>query len=344
MTYYAGIDVSLRSVNICVVDDEGEVVSETKLPSDVQEIITYFDELEQEIEVVGLEAGTLTQYLTYGLQSADFEVVCMEARQVKAALSAMRNKTDKHDARGIAQLLRSGWFSPVHVKSMESHHVRMLLTSRKAILDKCIDLENEIRGLFKIFGIKLPPKLGHGAFDRMVRRIIEADEKLSHALLPLLDARLVLYQTFRVLDNRTRHLAQGDPICERLMTAPGVGYITALTFKSGVDDPSRFQRSRTVAAHFGLTPRRLQSGEMDIEGRISKSGDTEVRRALYVAANSVLTRSSRWSSLKAWGMKIKKNRGHKKAVVAVARKLAVILHRQWIDETQFQWGTEGARS
>ena len=227
---------------------------------------------------------------------------------------------------------------------MESHHIRMLLTSRRAVLDKCIDLENEVRGLFKIFGIKLPPKLGHGSFDRTVRGIIEADDKLSHALLPLLDARLVLYKTFRVLDNRTRHLAWDDPICERLMTTPGVGYVTALTFRAGVDDPNRFKRSRTVAAHFGLTPRRLQSGEMDIEGRISKSGDAEVRRSLYIAANSVLTRSSRWSSLKAWGMKIKKNRGHKKAVVAVARKLAVILHRLWLDDAQFQWGTEGARS
>jgi transposase len=328
MTYYAGIDVSLRTVNICIVDDDGEQVAETKLSSDVQEIIAYLDELECNIDVVGLEAGTLAQYLTYGLQAANFNVVCMEAQQVKAALSAMRNKTDKHDARGIAQLLRSGWYRQVHIKSMESHHIRMLLTSRRTVLDKCIDIENEIRGLFKIFGIKLPPKLWHGSFDTAVRDIIEADEKLSHALLPMLDARLVLYKTFRVLENRTHRLAREDSVCELLMTAPGVGPITAWT----------------VAAHFGLTPRRQQSGETDIEGRISKAGDAEVRRTLYVAANSVLTRSSRWSSLKAWGMKIKKNRGHKKAVVAVARKLAVILHRLWIDETQFQWGMKGVRS
>ena len=344
MTYYAGLDVSLRTVNVCVVDDDGGVAAETKLPSDVQEIVTYLDELEYAIDIVGLEAGTLTQYLTYGLQFAGYDVVCMEARQVKAALSAMRNKTDKHDARGIAQLLRSGWFSQVHVKSVESHRIRMLLSSRKAVLNKCVDLEQEVRGLFKIFGIKLPPKLGHGSFDKVVRAIIEADETLSHALLPLLDARLALYKTFRVLDNRTRHLAQGDSICERLMTAPGIGYVTALTFKAGVDDPTRFRRSRTVAAHFGLTPRRFQSGEIDFDGRISKSGDAQVRRSLYVAANSMLTRSSQWTPLKAWGMKIKKNRGHKKAVVAVARKLAVILHRMWIDDTQFRWGTEAARS
>ena len=344
MTYYAGIDVSLRSVHICIIDEDGVFFAEKKLSSDVQEIIAYLDELEIRIDLIGLEAGTLAQYLTYGLQAADFKVVCMEAQQVNAALSAMRNKTDKHDARGIAQLLRSGWYRPVHIKSMESHHIRMLLTARRTVLDKCIDIENEIRGLFKIFGIKLPPKLGHGSFDKVVRPVIEADDRLSDALLPMLDARLVLYETFRVLENRTHRRARNDAICEFLMTAPGVGPITALTYKAGVDDPSRFKKSRTVPAHFGLTPRRSQSGEFDFDGHISKAGDAEVRRALYVAANSILTRSGRWSPLKVWGMKLKKNRGHKKAVVAVARKLAVILHRMWIDETQFQWGMKGVRS
>lgn len=169
MTYYAGLDVSLRTVNVCVVNNKGERVAEAKLASDVPDIVAYLDDLELAITRVGLEAGTLSQYLTYGLQSAGFEVICMEARQVKVALSAMRNKTDKHDARGIAQLLRCGWYRPVHVKSMASHHIRMLLASRKAVLSKCIDLENDIRGLFKVFGIKLPPKLGHGAFDAQVR-------------------------------------------------------------------------------------------------------------------------------------------------------------------------------
>ncbi len=344
MTYYAGLDVSLRTVNLCVIDDEGERVAEAKLASDVPDIIAFLDELELEIASVGLEAGTLTQYLTYGLQAAGLEVTCMEARQVKAALSAMRNKTDKHGARGIAQLLRSGWYRRVHVKSMESHRIRMLLASRKAVLSKCINLENEIPGLFKVFGIKLPPKLGHGAFDAQVRDIIEADETLSHALLPMLEARLVLYHSFRVLDNRTRHMAQDDPVCQRLMSALGVGFVTALTFKAGVDDPRRFKRSRTVPAQFGLPPRRFQSGEMDIDGHISKAGDAAVRCVLYTAANAMMTRSSKWSSLKVWGLQLAKTRGHRKAVIAVARKIAAILHRMWIDDTQFRWGTEGARS
>ncbi len=344
MTYYAGLDVSLRTVNICIIDEQGALVAETKLASDVQDIVAYLDDLELNLASIGLEAGTLTQYLTYGLQSAGFEVICMESRQVKGALSAMRNKTDKHDARGIAQILRSGWYNRVHVKSIESHHIRMLLSSRRAVLSKCVDLENEVRGLFKIFGLKLPPKLGHGAFDDTVRDIIEADEALSYALLPLLEARLALYRSFRELDNRTRKMAHADPVCQRLMTVPGVGFITALTFKAGVDDPSRFKKSRTVGAHFGLTPRRSQSGEIDIDGHISRAGDPDVRCALYTAANAMLTRTAKWSSLKAWGMQIAKTRGHRRAVIAVARKLAVILHRMWIDDTQFRWGTEVARS
>ena len=344
MNYYAGIDVSLRSVNICVIDNQGEFVAETKLDSVVSDIVAYLDGLNLDVSSIGLEAGTLTQYLTYGLQSAGFEVVCMEARQVKAALSAMRNKTDKNDARGIAQLLRSGWYSPVHVKSMASHRIRALLSSRKAVLRKCIDLENEVRGLFKVFGIKLPPKLGHSSFDAAVRDIIETDATLSESLLPLLDARLVLYQCFRELDNRTRRQAHNDHVCQIFMSAPGIGFVTALTYKAGVDDPTRFRRSRTVGAHFGLTPRRFQSGEIDIDGHISRCGDRDVRSALYTAANALMTRSSKWSSLKVWGMQVAKTRGHRRAVIAVARKLAVILHRMWIDDTQFQWGSEDARS
>ena len=340
MTHYAALDVSLRSIHICVMDEKGSIKTEGRTLSEVEDVIDFLNGAGVEITRVGFEAGTLTQYLSYGLQAVGFDVVCMEARQVKAALSAMRNKTDKNDARGIAHVLRSGWYSPVHVKSIESHQVRALLSSRKAVLEKCIDLENEIRGLFKVFGIKLPAKLGHGPFDRAVRGTIEADEALSRALLPLLDARLALFRAYRELDNRTRRLARGDAVCQRLMSTPGVGYITALTFKAGVDDPNRFKRSRTVAAHFGLTPRRFQSGEMDNPGRISRAGDPDVRATLYTAAHVMMTRSSKWSSLKAWGMKLAKTRGHRRAVTAVARKLAVILHRMWIDDTQFRWGTE----
>jgi transposase len=344
MTHYVALDVSLRSVAICIVDDNGDIKLERSIDAEVEDIVHLLRSFNGEITSIGLEAGVLTQYLTYGLQAAGYEVVCMESRQVKAALSAMRNKTDKNDARGIAQILRTGWFSRVHVKSMGSHHIRALLSCRRAVLNKCVDLENEVRGLLKIFGIRLPGHLEHSVFEEAVRKSIEADAALAHGLIPLLEARGVLYQTFLVLDRRVKAKARTDALCQLLMTAPGVGPITALTYKAAVDDPRRFKHSRTVAAHFGLTPRRFQSGEIDRLGHISKAGDADVRAALYTAANSLMTRTVGFSTLKAWGMQLMKTKGRRVAVIAVARKLAVILHRMWIDGTEFQWGSEGANT
>jgi len=343
MTYYVGLDVSLRSVNLCVIDDDGEIITEAKVDSEPEEIVAKLQSLRPKIRSIALEAGTLTQYLTYGLQASGYDVICMEARQVHASLAGMRNKTDKNDARGIPQILRTGWFSRVHVKSIESHHIRALLSASKAVLQKCVDLENEVRGLFKVFGIKLPSPLKHGAFDAGVREKMESDPALAQALLPLLDARLVLYRTFLEMERRARRkMAADDPICRRLMTAPGIGAISALTFKAAVDDPKRFKRSRTIGAHFGLTPRRFQSGEMDNMGRISKAGDPSVRTVLYAAANALLTRTTGFSAIKSWGMKLMKTKGRRKAVVAVARELSVVLHRMWVNGNDFQWDTEGA--
>lgn len=340
MTYFTGIDVSLRSVSICVVDDRGEVCREAKVDAHVDVIVDWLHAFSPELKSVGFEAGALSQYLTYGLQAAGFEVICLEARRVKNTLDAMRNKTDRNDARGIAQILRTGWYSRVHIKSLHSHRVRALLASRKAILAKCVDLENELRGLLRVFGIRLAPRVGHGSFDAQVRQTFADDEMLSCALVPLLDARTVLYKTYLKLDNAVKALTKADPLCVRLMSIPGVGPVTALTFKSAVDDPARFKASRTVAAHFGLTPKRYQSGEMDNPGHISRAGDADVRSALYVAAHSLLTRNAQWSSLKAWGMRLAKTRGHRRAVIAVARKLAVILHRMWVDGSEFRWGAQ----
>jgi transposase len=336
MKYFTGIDVSLRSVSICVVDEAGVVRYENKVAAEVDVIVAALRRFGAEVRQVGLEAGTLTQYLTYGLQKAGYEVICLEARQTAATLAAMRNKTDRNDARGLAQILRSGWYRTVHVKSLESHQVRALLASRKAILTKCVDLENELRGLLKIFGVRLASRVGHGSFDEAVRGVIASEPLLARALVPLLDARTVLYKTYLKLDNAVKAVVRTDPICQRLMTVPGVGPVTSLTFKAGVDDVNRFRSSRTVAAHFGLTPRRYQSGETDNPGRISKAGDRDVRMALYTAAHALMTRSDAWSTLKAWGLRLAKVRGHRRAVVAVARKLAVILHRMWVDGTDFR--------
>lgn len=340
MRYYVGLDVALRSVALCVVDDEGEIVLERALACEVDEIVGCLSGFGRPIERIGFEAGTMSQTLFHGLNASGYDAVCMEARHVSAALSAMRNKTDRNDARGIAQVLRSGWYCPVHMKSVESHYVRTLLTSRKAVLRRCIDLENEIRGLFKVFGIRLPSSLPHHRFAETVRPIIEADDHLAFALLPVLDAQQVLLTSFQELDRRVKLVARQDPVCDLLMTAPGVGAITALHFKAAIDDPARFTSSRIVGAHFGLTPRRFQSGESDNQGRISRAGDADVRSALYSAAHSLLTRTRTMSPLKAWGLRLLKTKGRRRATVAVARKLAVILHRMWIDGTPFQWNDQ----
>jgi len=343
MDYFAGLDVSLRSCAICIVDSQGTMLFERELPCEIKDIADCLASFPHPIERIGFEAGTMSQHLFFGLKAEGFDVVCMEARQVNAALSAMRNKTDKNDARGIAQVLRTGWFSPVHMKSREAHGVRALLSTRKALLCKTMDLANEVRGLLKIFGIRLPKAVKHGSFDGVVRPLIEMDDVLVHALVPLLDARLVVYQHFLELDRRVKRAATQDDVCMRMMTVPGVGPIAALTFKAAVDDPARFKRSRTVGAHFGLTPRRYQSGEHDNPGRISKSGDRDVRATLYAAANALLMRTMAGSQIKSWGMRLMRTKGRRRAVVAVARKLAVLLHRMWTDGTEFrQEKQEGA--
>ena len=213
---------------------------------------------------------------------------------------------------------------------------------RKVMQRKYIDLENEIRGLLKVFGVKLAMRLCRGAFDSAVRETIENDPALSYALLPMLEARRMLLRTFLELDRRGKRVARDDEVCRRFMGVPGVGEITALSFKAAVDDPSRFKRSRTVGAHFGLTPRRFQSGETDNTGHISHAGDADVRAALYAAANAMLMRSITWSSLKAWGVRLIKTKGRRRAIVAVARKIAVILHRMWVDGTEFRLGSREA--
>lgn len=266
MAHYVGLDVGLRTTALCIVDASGAVRLERSIPSEVDEIARCLAGFEGAIEAVALEAGTLTQWLTQGLRAAGCRVVVLEARQVKTTLLSLRNKIDRNDARGIAQILRTGWYREVHVKGLDSQRTRVLLSAGKALLRRCIDVENEIRGLLKVFGVRLPARLSHGQYDRGVRDLLGRDPALAHAIEPLLDCRLRIYAAWRELERRVTAMAKEDRICRLLMTAPGVGPITAMTFKAAVDDPARFRRSKTVAAHFGLTPRRYQSGERDNPG------------------------------------------------------------------------------
>lgn len=335
MSCYVGIDVSLETVNVCVVDREGAVLLERKIEAEPGVIIALLREFGQPVARLGLEASPTASWFYSELRAADLPAVCMECRNVKSGLSAMRNKTDRNDARGIAQLVRLGWFRPVFVKTAEAQRVRMLLVGRTQLLNKFQDLENTIRGSLKVFGLRIGVVTRRG-FEARVLEIIDGEPDLLAIVTPLLHARRAMIDAFDQLDRLCQRLAKHDPVCRRLMTVPGVGVIAALTYRTGVDAPERFRRSRDVGAHFGLTPRRYSSGQTEYDGRISRSGDEMVRTALYQAAH-VLMHHGRWSSLRSWAMRIAKRRSLKAAKVALARKLAVVMHRMWVDGTDFRW-------
>jgi transposase len=289
-----------------------------------------------ELTLIGLEAGPLSQWIYAGLTQAGFATVLLETRHVKKALSAMTVKTDRRDARGIAQLLRMGWFRPVHAKSSGSQEVRALLVARKQLQIKLRDVELSIRGILRGFGLKM----GHvttKSFEGRVCELVTGHAMLQEITTAMLAARATLLAEFNKLDKAVLKIVRDDEVCRRFMTAPGVGAVVSLTYKSAIDDPHRIQKSRAAGPLFGLTPKKYQSGETDITGGISRVGDAMVRTALYEAANVVLSRTTRFSSLKRWGLEVAKRRGPKRAKVAVARKLAVILHRMWVDGTDFQW-------
>lgn len=336
MEHYAGMDVSLEQTSVCVVDAQGQVVREAKVASEPDALIRFLCAQDLEIARVGLEAGPLSQWIHGGLAAAGFETVLLETRHVKAALSAMTVKTDRRDARGIAQLLRLGWYRPVHAKSASAQEVRSLLTARKLIQGKLLDIESGIRGLLRGFGLKVGT-VSRGRFEMRILDLVAGHAMLETVLGSMLTARTALQAEFARLHRALLVLVRADPVCRQLMSVPGVGAVVAITFRSGVDDPGRFRRSRDVGPHFGLTPRKYQSGEIDVTGSISKVGDRMVRTALYEAASVMLSRTVSMSPLKSWAMAVAKRRGSKKARVALARKLGVILHRMWVDGTSFRW-------
>src|SRR5918997_6460353 len=323
MDHYVGIDVSLELSSVCILDAAGQIVKEAKVASEPEALTTFLTRLGLPLTRIGLE------------------VALLETRHVKAALSAMIVKTDRRDARGIAQLLRMGWFRPVHCKSPPAQDVRALLVARKQLQAKMRDVELSLRGLLRGFGLKVG-EISKGQYAARVRSLVEGHEMLEQIAEAMLQAREALRTQFSKLHRAMLAIVRGDEVCRRLMTVPGVGALVAVTFTSGVDAPERFSRSRAVGAHFGLTPKKDQSGETDITGAVSRVGDVMVRTALYEAAHILLTRAVRFSALKRWALEVAKRRGMKRAKVALARKLAIILHRTWVDGTTFRWGREAA--
>ena len=334
MGYYCGIDVSLEQSSVCVVDGMGSIVREATVTSDPDALIVWLSDLDLPLSRIGLEAGPLSQRLYAGLAKAGFAIELLETRHVRDAFKAMPVKTDRKDARGIAQLMRLGWFRAVHCKSLPAQEVRAVLTARKLVQTKLHDVEMSLRGILRGFGLKV----GHTTprnFEPRIRKLVEGHPTLTMIADALLAARSVLHQEFQGFERRVRSLARRDDRARLLMSAPGVGVLVSLTFASAIDDPHRFKRSKQVGAHFGMTPKRYQSGEKDVSGRISKIGDRGVRTALYEAANIILTKPVKAGALKSWGMRLAARAGKNKAKVALARKLAVILHRMLVDGTPF---------
>lgn len=341
MALYVGLDVSLKTTSICIVAADGSATWEGKAESDPTSIIKALIRWRAEIALVGIEACPLSEWLYGGLVEAGFQTECIETRHAQRFLSSRPNKTDRGDARGIADMMRLGHYRPVHVKSKASQLVRTTLVARRKFVEHMLSIEITIRGLLKVHGLKLGG-LHRCQFAAKVEAMLADAPELRMAIGPLLEARNMMRKQKAVLDRQLSQMARKDEVCRRLMTISGVGPIVSLSFKATIDDPRRFKDSQAVPAHLGLTPRVYQSGEIDHSGHISKCGDKMMRHALYEAANSHLRISKKWSTLRAWGVKLAKRIGAKKACVAVARKLAVIMHRMWVDGTDFRFGEQPA--
>jgi transposase len=341
MDYFAGLDVSVKETSLCIVDDAGKIVREARVVSEPEALLQVLTNAIYRFKRIGLEAGPLSQWLFSALAEAGLPVICVETRHMRAVLKARINKTDRNDARGIAQMMRVGLYRPVHVKTLRSQKLRMLLTHRKLLQSKAIAIENDLRATLRNFGLKVG-MVGTVKFEARIKELVENLPDLAILVEPLLVVRRALREQLGILHRRVLAVVRDDEVCRRLMTVPGVGPVVALTYRATVDVPARFRNSKAVGAVFGLTPAKDQSGERDRSGAISRCGDEMMRVMLYEAAQIMLVRSPKWSWLRAWAMKIARHRGMKKAVVALARRLAVIMHRMWVDGTDFRWTREFA--
>ena len=339
MELYVGMDVSLKDTSICVVDDDGEIQCEGTVISEPEAITEFIRTHAPHAKRIGLETGPTTTWLWHEIRVLGLPVICIDGRHAKAALSMQINKSDRNDAVGLARIMQCGWYKEVQVKRLSCHEIRAVLGSRAQLVKIKRDLENQIRGLMKNQGLMIG-KAGGNVFRRRAEELLGPHGLLCDAVRPLLEVREKVSREIAALYRKLMGLARIDADIRRSMTVPGIGPITALAFHSAIDEPIRFRRSRSVGAYVGLTPRRYASGEIDWSGRISKCGDRMLRTYLFEAAGVLLTRVPQWCKLKAWGHRLWKRIGFKKAKVAVARKLAVILHRMWRDETNFIWSSK----
>ena len=339
MEVFIGFDISLQSTHVCTVDSHGNIVREGVAASDIDALDSWLRNNSRDwtIQRIVFETGQLSTHFYHGLR-ASWPVTCIDARHANGTLKAQRIKTDKNDARGLAQIARTGWYKATHVKSHEGQALRALVGGRKQLVELRLEIENHIRGTLKTFGIKLGAVTAVAFSAKVKTAISEKDSLVQETFIALLNARDGILAQVRALDRRCAAIARKNPVTKRLMTVPGVGIVTALTYQAEIDDPLRFRKSRDVGVHVGLTPRRYASGEVDRSGGISKCGSGALRTLLFEASVTMLTRSGKWSRLKAWGVRLAQRNGFKPAATAMARKLAVVMHRMWVDETNFAYG------
>lgn len=328
MIQYVGLDVSQKTTSVCVVDGGGARLWRGQCLSSPEQIEAVIRQNAGAEARIGIETGPMTTWLVHELRRSGLDVVCLDARHARAALKMQLNKTDANDAEGLAQIMRTGWFRAVHVKSFETHRARALLGTRAQLVGMTTRLSNHIRGVLKTFGL-LPGAMRGLSFDRRVETRLEGRPDVAPVVQPILDAWRQLRVQIAAFDKAVRDIVKASPTCRLLMTVPGVGALTGRAYVSTVENPDRFKQSRAVGAHCGLTPRQYQSGQIDRSSGISQCGDILTRTLLYKAAGVILTRLTRARRLKDWAEAIAKRSSNGKARVALARKLAVILHGVW---------------
>ena len=343
MKHYVGLDVSLKEVSICVVDADGVVVAEAKVSTEPALIVSWIEERIGTVERIVHESGPLSIWLTRELARLGAPVVCIDARAAHKALSARMNKSDRADAEALAQLARTGWYREVHIKSKSSDRLRLLLGARERMIRIRRDIEGQARGVLKTYGIRLGTvgqSRNRAGFRDQLRAAASGDAMFETVAASLIAVHDVACAEAAAIEDELLAIARDSELARRLMTVPGVGPIVALNFIATVDDAGRFARATDVGAYLGLTPRRYQSGEIDYSGRISKRGDGAMRALLFEAATVLITRVRRFSPLKSWAVRLAARKGFKKAAVATARKIAVVMLRLWRDGTTFAWTKE----
>ena len=335
MPHYVGLDASKATTSICVINQDGEVVREGIAETDPKAIVQFLRGEGRRYKRVGIETISFASWLYEGLARAGLPIVCIDAHHAHQILKGRLNKTDRNDARGIAEIMRVGLYKAVHIKTRESQEAKLLLTARRHLSVKRLAIDNLVRGALLQSGLKIAPKHTSSFTDR-AERLAPVEGIVREVIDALLTARRAIDNELKRLDRLVEKLVAADPVCTRLMTAPGVGPVVALTYRSAIDVPQRFARGRDVGVHLGMTPATYRSGNVNRQGRISHCGDEAARTALFLAAKCVLRERTRESGLKRWGLRVAAERGYLRAIVAVARGLAVTLHHMWLTESDFR--------